>query len=250
MAPSPAPFAICGERVSPPGEWEGEADRWVRWARTPGHDAYWHYRDHFFDEVLPPPGRRIVEIGCGEGRVARDLCAHGHHVTGIDSSERLLSCARQEDTQSAYVVADGAALPFPDGCFDLAVAYNSLQVVSDMAGTVRDVARVLCPGGRFCVCVAQPVTDVGRFVESDRGHQFVLRQDYFEHRRVEDRIERDGLEVTVRGWTYTLEDYAAAFERSSLVIETMREPRPLRGSERYQRWQQVPMFLLLRARKA
>ena len=124
--------------MAPPGEWDPEAERWVSWARTPGHDAYWYFRDHFFDEVLPPAGHQTVEIGCGEGRVARDLCAHGHHVTGTDSSERLLACARQEDSQSSYAVADGAALPFPDGCFDLAVAYNSLQVVSDMAGTVQE----------------------------------------------------------------------------------------------------------------
>ncbi|MBO0694026.1 MAG: methyltransferase domain-containing protein [Acidimicrobiaceae bacterium] len=236
--------------MGPPGEWETEAERWASWARTPGHDAYWHYRDHFFNDLLPPPGRHTVEIGCGEGRVARDLCAHGHHVTGIDSSERLLSYAREEDTQSAYIVADGAALPFRDGYFDLAVAYNSLQVVSDVEATVEEVARVLCPGGRFCACVAHPVTDLGRFVDGDRGGEFVLRGDYFARRRVEDRIERDGLEVTVRGWSYTLEDYAAAFERSSLLIETIREPRPSRGSSRYEPWQRAPMFLSLRARKA
>jgi SAM-dependent methyltransferase len=236
--------------VGPPGEWEEEAERWVRWARTPGHDAYWYYRDHFFDEVLPAPGHQTLEIGCGEGRVARDLRARGHHVTGIDSSAGLVAYARKADRQSSYLVADGAALPFPDGCFDVAVAYNSLQVVSDMGGTVREAARVLCPGGRFCVCVAQPVTDLGRFVDGDGDTEFVLREDYFSRRRVEDRIERDGVEVTVRGWTYTLEDYAAAFERSSFFIETIREPRPDNGSSRYERWQRVPMFLMVRARKA
>ena len=236
--------------VGPPGEWDAEAEHWVAWARTPGHDAYWYYRDHFFNDLLPPPGHQTVEIGCGEGRVARDLSAHGHRVTGVDSSEKLVVYARREDTRSCYLVADGAALPFPDGRFDLAVAYNSLQVVSDMDKTVQEVSRVLGPGGRFCVCVAHPVTDLGRFMNGDPGAEFVLREDYFARRRVEDRIEQGGLEVTVRGWTYTLEDYVAAFERSSLLIETLREPRPDRGSPRHQRWQRAPMFLMLKARKA
>src|ERR1700733_13937536 len=54
-------------------DWDREAENWVRWARTPGYDAYWRYRDAFFEQMVPAPGRRTVEIGCGEGRVARDL---------------------------------------------------------------------------------------------------------------------------------------------------------------------------------
>src|SRR5262245_24605603 len=59
--------------------WEDQAENWLAWARTPGHDAYWSYRDLFF-RLLPAPGRRTLEVGCGEGRVARDLAARGHRV--------------------------------------------------------------------------------------------------------------------------------------------------------------------------
>src|SRR5712691_13445294 len=101
------------------GEWEAEADNWVRWARTPGHDASWYYRDTFFDLIVPPPGRRTLEIGCGEGRVARDLAARGHRVAAVDTAHTLLRYARQEDLAGAYVLANGAALPFPDRYFDI-----------------------------------------------------------------------------------------------------------------------------------
>ena len=74
--------------------WEAEAENWIRWARTPGHDAYWRYREAFF-ALVPPAGRATLEVGCGEGRVARDLAARGHHVTGIDSSPTLLHAARR-----------------------------------------------------------------------------------------------------------------------------------------------------------
>jgi SAM-dependent methyltransferase len=230
-------------------EWEPDAENWLRWARTPHHDAYWYYSNRFFDQLVSPPGRRSVEIGCGEGRVARDLRARGHQVTGIDSSPTLLVYARQEDTDSSYALADGAALPFPEGCFDLAVAYNSLQVVADMRGTVREAARVLSPGGYFCICVSHPVTDVGRFLDDEADAAFAIRQDYFANRRVDDKVERDGLEMTFRGWTYSLEDYAVAMECAGLKIEAIREPRPAGDPPRYARWNRVPMFLLVKAIK-
>ena len=68
---------------------EERAQGWLAWARTPGHDAYWTYRDAFF-ALVPAPGAATLEVGCGEGRVARDLVARGHRVTGLDASPTLL----------------------------------------------------------------------------------------------------------------------------------------------------------------
>lgn len=149
----------------------------------------------------------------------------------------------------AYVLADSAALPFPGGCFDLAVAYNSLQVVADMPGTVREAARVLVRGGHFCVVVSHPLVDVGRFADDAPEAAYVIREDYFANRRVDDTLERDGITMTFRGWTYSLEDYATAFEQVALRIETIREPRPAGAPIRYDRWNRVPMFLMLRPTK-
>lgn len=235
--------------MSPVGEWETEADNWARWARTAGHDAYWYYRDAFFDLLASLPGGRTLEVGCGEGRVARDLTARGHQVIGVDSSPALVGYARREDPRGSYVVADGAALPFPNASSDLVVAYNSLQVVPDMSGTVREAARVLSPGGRFCFCVSHPITDVGRFGADDTDAPFLVRYDYFARRRIDDAVERDGLRMTFRGWTYSLEDYVHALEHAGLLVETISEPRPATNAERYRRWNRVPMFLMARTVK-
>ena len=62
---------------------EDRAADWIRFARTQGHDAYWRYRDAFF-ELLPPAPARVLEIGRGEGRVARDLPDRGHAVVALD----------------------------------------------------------------------------------------------------------------------------------------------------------------------
>jgi SAM-dependent methyltransferase len=235
--------------VSGVTEWEPEAGNWVRWARTPGHDAYWYYRDAFF-QMLPPPGARTIELGCGEGRVARDLVQRGHRVVGVEPARTLAFHARDADATSAYVVADGAAVPSGSDAFDLVVAYNSLQVVADMRGTVREAARLLRPGGHFCLTVSHPAMDLGKFVETDAGTVFAVRPSYFESRRVEDTVVVDGLEVTCRGWTYTLEDYVRALGDAGLVVEALREPRPRAPSGRYERWLDVPLFLMARTVKA
>ncbi len=236
--------------MSPGGEWEPDAENWVHWARTPEHDAYWYYREAFFNGLVPPPGGNTVEVGCGEGRVARDLAARGHRVIGVDSSPTLLRHAREADNSSFYCAADGAALPFPDAICELAVAYNSLQVVGDMPATVREAARILVPNGYFCVCVSHPLADVGHFLGEGPNADYVIRGDYFVNRRVEDTVERGGLEMTFRGWTYSLGDYARAFSDAGFQMQRMIEPQPSGAPSRYDQWSRVPMFLMIRAIKA
>lgn len=231
------------------GEWEAEAERWVRWARTSGHDAYWYYRDEFFDAVVPPAGRCTLEVGCGEGRVSRDLAARGHRVVALDSSATLVRHARDADADGAYTLADSAALPVADGGVDVVVAYNVLQVVPDMPGTLREAARVLEPGGALCICIVHPVTDLGQFVEGEEGRRFIMRPEYFRTDPVDDTVEKDGLTMRFHGWTHTLEAYSRALEGAGFRVEMMREPQPLDPPSRYESFRSVPLFLNLRAIK-
>jgi len=231
--------------------WEDEAENWIAWARSPRHDAYWEYSPMFF-ELVPPAGQATLEIGCGEGRVARDLGALGHHVTGVDSSPTLLEAAQLADPSGEYLVADAVRLPFPDESFDLVVAYNSLMDIDGMPAAVREAARVLAPDGRFCICVTHPLADAGRFEEREADSPFVVRE-YFGRRRFDEAFERDGMTMTFHGWCYPLEDYALAFEDAGLLIEALREPKQrdevVAADPAEARWQRVPMFLFLRLRR-
>jgi ubiquinone/menaquinone biosynthesis C-methylase UbiE len=226
--------------------WEDQADNWLAWARTPGHDAYWSYRDAFFP-LLPAPGRRTLEVGCGEGRVARDLTARGHRVVGLDRSPVLLRHAAAAHAGGPYVHADAAALPFRDAAFDLVVAYNSLMDVEDMPGSVREAGRVLELGGHLGFCVTHPFMDAGRFASREADAAFVVSGPYLGPRRpYEETLAQAGLEMTFRGWCYPLEAYTRAFEAAGFLVETLREPGDPRESPRYRR---LPMFLMGRCVK-
>jgi hypothetical protein len=74
-----------------------------------------------------------------------------------------------------------------------------------MPGTIREAARVLAPGGHLCVVISHPLADVGHFAGDRPDAAFVIRDDYFASRRVDGTVERDGLTMTFRGWTYALQ---------------------------------------------
>jgi SAM-dependent methyltransferase len=229
--------------------WEHEAEDWVRWVRTPGNDVFPQFAPAFFEEILPPAPGRTLEIGCGEGRVARELVAIGHGVIAVDPSPTLVRAARELDAASAYVAADGTRLPFADGAFGTVMAYNSLQAmadVADMPRAVREAGRVVGPGGYFCACVAHPMTDMA-LVDAASGGDGAAP--YFDRRRVDTTVRKDGLTMRFHGWMYTLEDYAQALAAAGFMIERVHEPQPRGEGPRLDRWRQIPLFLMLRAVK-
>ena len=222
--------------------WEERADSWIAWARKPSHDAYAHFRDAFF-AILPQPDGRMLEVGCGEGRVCRDLRSRGFDdILGLDASPSLIAAAEQADPGGEYVVGTAEALPFETSSFDLVVAYNSLMDVDDLALSVREISRVLRAGGRFCACVTHPVRARGGWETRASGEVYVMEHSYFEARGYRFEAARDGLEFTFESRTYPLADYANALESAGFLIESLREPVGRDAHDRF-----LPEFLLWRA---
>ncbi len=232
------------------GGWEAEARQWLQWARAPGHDSYWRFhRDQFLD-LVPSPGRQTLDIGCGAGRLARDLKALGHRVVGIDSSPSLLAAARELDPAMDLRLADAAALPLDDACADLVIAFMSLQDIDDMPAAIREAARVLQPGGRLCLAIVHPINSAGSFEAVTADAPFVIKGDYLQAFDYADAVERDGLAMTFHSQHRPLETYFMALARAGLLVEALREPAVpdhaiALGSGR--RWQRIPLFLHVRA---
>jgi ubiquinone/menaquinone biosynthesis C-methylase UbiE len=228
--------------------WEGAAASWITWARAPGHDSYWRFhRDQFF-ELLPSPGRRTLDLGCGEGRVARDLVAMGHAVVALDASPTLAAAARRAVPGLRIVRADAGVLPFPERAFDLVIAFMSLQDVDDMSAAVAEAARVLEPGGRLCLAIVHPVQSAGKFVSDDEDAPFVIGS-YLDAHPTAETLERDGFSMTFHSAHRPLEAYARALEAAGFLIERLREHKTTREQTRTARWTRVPLFLHVRAVK-
>ena len=226
--------------------WEENALDWARWARTPGHDSYWRFHRSRFLELVPPPGRLTLDLGCGEGRLSRDLRALGHRVAAIDASPTLARLAAEADPELEVHVADAAGLPLPDGAADLAVAFMSLQDMDDLDGAVREAARVLAPCGRFLAAVVHPLNSAGAFLGEEPDSAFAITDSYFERRRYSERMERDGLRMTFESRHWTFEDYFQCLRGAGFVVERVREI-PDEGDAR---WRRIPLFLHLRATRA
>jgi SAM-dependent methyltransferase len=227
--------------------WEGAASDWIDWARAPGHDAFWAFRDSF-RSFLPPPGQATLDLGCGEGRVARELTALGHTVTATDVAPSLLEAAREAGSARSYVLADAAALPFRDGAFDRVVAYNMLMDVPDMPASVAEAGRVLAPGGTLTVSIVHPFADRGRFTGDEPGAPFTITGSYFGREHFSARVTEGEHRMTFDGWSHPLQDYTAALAAAGLAITGLREPGPdVDRIPSLAQWTRLPMFLWINA---
>jgi ubiquinone/menaquinone biosynthesis C-methylase UbiE len=226
--------------------WEEQAPNWIRWARAEGHDSYWVFHRERFLASLPPPRRLTLDVGCGEGRVTRDLRALGHNVVGLDVVPLLVEAARKADPGGEYLVASATDMPFEDGAADLAIAFMSLMDMDDMPAALREIARVLAPGGLLVAPVVHPLNSAGVFSprDGDETAPFVIGS-YREQRRYHDSFDRSGLKMTFHSIHFTLEDYSRAFEEAGLQIMRMREVY----DEENPRWSRVPLFLRFEAVK-
>jgi SAM-dependent methyltransferase len=232
--------------------WEKNARDSIAWARKPDHDSYWHFHRDLFLELVPPPGRRTLDLGCGEGRLSRDLRRLGHEVVGIDASPTMVAAARDAAPEIDVTLADAAALPFDDGSFDCVVAFVSLQDVDDFEGAIAESARVLEHGGRLCLAIVHPLNSAGQFEGEEIDSPFVISGSYLDRSHYSDNVVRGGLEITFASEHRPLEAYIDALAGAGLLVERLREPPlPEHGvtAPRSRRWQRVPIFLHVRALK-
>lgn len=222
--------------------WEGNAGDWLAWARAPGHDvAFWQMNAPAFQKLLPAPGLGAIDVGCGEGRVGRMLSDLGHRVRGLDSSPTLVEAARAAGGYEEVVCGDAIVLPWSSDSCDLAVTFMCLMDMPDPAAAVREIARVLVPGGRLCIALTHPLNGTSEFLD-----------DYFTERVFEERVDRGGLQMRFIGRERPIGEYTRALTDAGFVIEEFQELQPsaeaIARAPRLAAAAKRPWTLLIRAR--
>lgn len=110
------------------------------------------------------PGERVLDVACGTGVVAR--CAARRvgpagQVVGLDLNVAMLGVARALPAAAGTAVewreGNATAIPFPDGAFDVVLCQQGLQYFPDRAAGLREMRRVLAPGGRVALGVWRPI---------------------------------------------------------------------------------------------
>jgi SAM-dependent methyltransferase len=120
-------------------------------------DRHWWYRgrrcvlERTISRLGLPPHARILDAGCGSGRNMVDLARHGA-VTGVELSETSAELARGRHV-GEVVEGSVMAMPFAEDSFDLAVCLDVIEHLQDDVGALRELRRVVAPGGALLVTV-------------------------------------------------------------------------------------------------
>lgn len=124
-------------------------------------DSYADARRHPFPEVLAfldalSARSRVLDVGCAHGRHVVPALLAGHAAAGMDLSRRFLSIARSRMPSAGWVQGSATALPFREGAFDACLSISMLHHLpteADRLAVLREIRRVLRPGGRVLVAV-------------------------------------------------------------------------------------------------
>ena len=231
--------------------WEHHAEWWQREFTAGAALEYVEQILPLIAEHLPREGR-MLDIGCGEGQVARLAAAGGMTPVGIDPAFAQVSVARGRDGGATY--AQGAAIPLPiaDGSVDAAVACLVFEHIADLDGALAEVGRVLRPGGTFLFLLNHPLlqTPGSGWIDDqilDPPEQYWRVGPYLHETDTLEQVEKG---IFIRFWHRPLSRYLNSARASGMVLEHMEEPAPPPGfldrAEEYTDAATIPRLLFLR----
>jgi ubiquinone/menaquinone biosynthesis C-methylase UbiE len=129
-----------------------QAAAYDRWYATPLGQLVDRVEKEAIFALLPDlAGRCVLEVGCGTGNITLALARRGARMAGVDLSGPMLAAAKrralQESLSPTWIRGAAGALPFPKNSFDGVISILALDFISDRPGALREMVRVLRPGG-------------------------------------------------------------------------------------------------------
>jgi len=232
--------------------WERNAAWWQR-SFTEGADP------EYEEQILPlvdehvRGARRVLDVGCGEGQVARRIARLGAAVVGVDPSPSQIREARARAGGPSYVRARAEQLPCGDRSFDTVVVCLALEHVDPFEPAIAEIARVLEPGGRFCFFVGHPLLQApGSCWVDDQvfGEQYWRLGPYLPDDLCIDEVA-PGVELPFAH--RPLGRYVHVMGQAGLLVEDMVEPPPssdvLEANRGFSNAATIPRLLLLCSRR-
>jgi SAM-dependent methyltransferase len=209
-------------------QWQQHAPWWQR-EFSAGADA--EYEDHILPLVASHlrSSRRVLDVGCGEGQVARRLVEGGAHVVGLDPTAAQVEAARTRGGGPAYARARAESLPCRSGSFDTVLVCLALEHVDAFEAAIDEVARVLQPGGRFLLLLCHPLLQApGSAWIDDRilGEMYWRVGSYLVEER---RFHEVAPGVDLLFIHRPLSRYVHAMGRAGLLVDDMVEDAPPAG---------------------
>lgn len=195
-------------------------------------------------------GKRLLDLGCGEGHGTIALARQGAHAIGVDASaERITAARRLAERQEIRVElhhSDLADLAFVRAdTIDGVLSVYALTSLEDLNRLFRQVHRVLRTGAFFVFSLPHPAYDM---IEDDED-PLMVRRSYFDRSPVHYEIG----EVACTDYRRTVSDLITGLTRANFSVDMLLEPEPQRGNPPGPFWREafryVPRTLLVRARK-
>jgi SAM-dependent methyltransferase len=235
--------------------WEIHA-RWWQDGFTDGADP------EYTEQILPiaatnlAGARRVLDVGCGEGQVARLAVGAGASlVVGVDPTDAQVVVAAERGGGPVYGRASAASLPFTDASFDAVVACLVFEHIDAVDDALLEVGRVLVAGGRFLFFLNHPLlqTPNSGWIDDqvlDPPEQYWRIGDYLVEDRTIEEVEKG---VFIPFIHRPLSRYVNAMAAAGLVVRHMDEPPPPPGflarAEEYAAAATIPRLLFLLAEK-
>ena len=234
--------------------WEEHASWWIE-GFTEGADP--EYEDQIIPLAVAEQGGadRVLDLGCGDGQIARALASSGVSVVGVDPTTNQIDVAAERAGGPVFAQAGAAVLPFSDGAFDGVIACLLFEHMDDVDAAIGEVARVLRPGGRFTFMLNHPLlqTPGSGWIDDhmvDPPEQYWRIGPYLVEAETVEQVE---LGVHIRFLHRPLSRYLNALAAVGLVLERMDEPAPperfLAQAPEYFDAATVPRLLHLRLRR-